>query len=30
LSSYQLNGENIWIITEHDRTVTTILLPKEY
>ena len=30
LSSYQLNGENIWIITEHDRSVTTILLPKEY
>ncbi|WP_318419486.1 type I restriction endonuclease subunit M [Photobacterium leiognathi] len=30
LSSYTLNGENIWIITEHDRSVTTILLPKEY
>ncbi|WP_305840089.1 type I restriction endonuclease subunit M [Photobacterium leiognathi] len=30
LSSYTLNGEKIWIITEHDRSVTTLLLPTEY
>ena len=30
LSSYQLKGENIWIITEHAHTVTTILLPIHY
>lgn len=30
LSSYELNGESIWIITEHDRSVTTILFPSEY
>ncbi|WP_340642479.1 type I restriction endonuclease subunit M [Photobacterium damselae] len=30
LSSYELNGENIWIITEWDRSVTTILFPSEY
>ncbi|WIG71436.1 type I restriction endonuclease subunit M (plasmid) [Photobacterium damselae] len=29
-SSYELNGEKIWIITEHDRSVTTILFPSEY
>ncbi|MCF6278380.1 MAG: hypothetical protein L3J16_06500 [Anaerolineales bacterium] len=31
LSSYTApNGEKFWIITEHDRSVTTILLPNEY
>ncbi|MFZ4394589.1 MAG: hypothetical protein ACOYOU_03065 [Kiritimatiellia bacterium] len=31
LSAYTLaNGEKIWIITEHDRSVTTVLLPDEY
>lgn len=31
LSAYlTAKGEKIWIITEHDRSVTTILLPEEY
>ena len=31
LSAYTLrNGTKIWIITEADRSVTTILLPTEY
>ena len=30
LSSYQLNNETVWIITEADRSATTILLPSEY
>jgi hypothetical protein len=31
LSVYHLrNGTRIWIITEADRSVTTILLPEEY
>ncbi len=31
LSSYPLNGsERLWIITEWDRSVTTLLLPSEY
>jgi hypothetical protein len=31
LSSYTTNaGDRIWIITEADRSATTILLPKEY
>jgi hypothetical protein len=31
LSSYRTNaGEKIWLITESDRSVTTILLPEEY
>ena len=30
LSSYQLNNETVWIITEADRSSTTILLPSEY
>ena len=31
LSAYSLrNGAKIWIITEADRSVTTILLPEEY
>ena len=31
LSSYRTNaGETLWLITEADRTSTTILLPQEY
>jgi hypothetical protein len=31
LSCYRTSkNERIWIITEHDRSVTTILLPSEY
>ena len=30
LSSYQHNGIKIWIITEADRSITTILFPSEY
>ena len=31
LSSYTLtSGEKLWIITEADRSVTTLLLPNEY
>ncbi len=30
LSSYPVGGKAIWIITEADRSVTTILLPEEY
>ena len=30
LSSYPVGEERIWIITEADRSVTTLLLPGEY
>lgn len=30
LSAYDLGKERLWIITEHDRSVTTLLLPEEY
>jgi hypothetical protein len=30
LSSYPVGRECLWIITETDRSVTTILLPEEY
>jgi len=31
LSSYRLpTDERVWIITEHDRSATTLLLPDEY
>lgn len=30
LSSYFVQGERVWIITEYDRSSTTILLPDEY
>jgi hypothetical protein len=30
LSSYEVPAGRIWIITEADRSVTTILLPEEY
>ena len=30
LSSYQHDGTKIWIITEADRSTTTVLFPEEY
>ena len=31
LSSYRTNsGDKLWIVTEADRSVTTLLLPEEY
>lgn len=30
LSAYMIDDVKIWIITEADRSVTTILLPEEY
>jgi len=30
LSSYELSVGRVWIITEADRSITTILLPEEY
>ena len=30
LSAYTLDGEKLWIITEWDRSMTTILFPSEY
>ena len=30
LSSYPIGEQTIWVITESDRSVTTILLPEEY
>jgi hypothetical protein len=30
LSAYDVGGARFWIITEADRSVTTILLPEEY
>jgi hypothetical protein len=30
LNSYPVGGKTVWIITEADRSVNTILLPKEY
>jgi hypothetical protein len=30
LSSYEILAGRVWIITEDDRSVTTILLPEEY
>lgn len=30
ISSYSVGEEKVWIITEADRSVTTILLPGEY
>ncbi|MGH3145318.1 MAG: hypothetical protein ACRDTR_05900 [Rubrobacter sp.] len=30
LSSYPVGKQRVWIITEADRSVTTILLPHEY
>ena len=30
LSSYTVDDQKIWIITEADRSATTVLLPEEY
>nr|WP_238877028.1 plasmid related protein [Achromobacter xylosoxidans] len=30
ISSYEVVGERLWIITEADRSATTLLLPEEY
>lgn len=30
LSSYPVGGKVVWVITEADRSVTTILFPEEY
>ena len=30
LSAYTVNGTALWVITEADRSATTILLPEEY
>jgi hypothetical protein len=30
LSSYDVLAGKVWVITEADRSVTTILLPEEY
>ena len=30
LSSYPVGEKKVWIITEADRSVTTVLLPEEY
>jgi len=30
MSSYQIAGERVWIITEADRSATTLLFPSEY
>jgi len=30
LSSYPVGTERVWIITEADRSITTLLLPSEY
>jgi hypothetical protein len=30
MSVYSLEGETIWIITEWDRSVTTVLFPSDY
>lgn len=30
MSSYRIAGEKVWLITEADRSVTTLLFPSEY
>ncbi len=30
LSSYPVGGRRVWVITEADRSATTLLLPEEY
>ena len=30
ISSYRVGGERLWVITERDRSATTLLLPSEY
>jgi len=29
-SSYNIPNGKVWIVTEHDRSSTTVLLPEEY
>lgn len=30
LSAYELEGERVWVITEWDRSATTVLFPRDY
>ncbi len=30
LSAYEVNGQKLWVITEADRSATTVLTPGEY
>jgi len=30
LSSYEVAGQRVWLITEADRSATTLLFPAEY
>jgi hypothetical protein len=30
VSAYDVHGKRLWVITEHDRSVTTVLFPEEY
>jgi hypothetical protein len=30
MSSYEIDGQRVWVITEADRSSTTLLLPSEY
>ena len=30
MSVYSFDGKNLWVITERDRSSTTVLLPEEY
>jgi hypothetical protein len=30
LSAYTIEGERVWIITDADRSATTVLYPREY
>ena len=30
ISCYRVAGEKLWVITERDRSATTLLLPEEY
>ena len=30
LSSYEVDGRGLWVITEADRSVTTVLFPEDY
>lgn len=30
LSAYTLDGQKVWIITEADRSVTTVMFPSDY
>ena len=30
MSTFHVDGTEVWVITEHDRSVTTILLPSDY